>query len=174
MTRRILPFLCFQLIVGSLFAQNRTITGKITDARSGEGIGFASIFFKGTTRGITSDFDGNYKVVLVEKVDSITCSYIGYFSKTKPLKQDAIQVINFQLEPSNLELDEVVIRPGENPALRIIRNAQKNAKQNDWRSLDAYNYESFTKLEVAVDNVSESFKKRRLFKDMQHLFDSIN
>ena len=174
MTKRLLSILFFEILVIGLFAQNRTISGRITDARSGEGIGFASIFFKGTTRGVTSDFDGNYKVVLVEKVDSITCSYIGYYSKTKPLKADANQVINFQLEPSNLELDEVVIRPGENPALRIIRNAQKNANKNDWRSLTAYQYESFTKLEVAVDNVSESFKKRRLFKDMQHLFDSIN
>ncbi len=43
-----------------IFAQNGTIKGKITNARSNEPLEFANILIQGTDIGSTSDLDGNY------------------------------------------------------------------------------------------------------------------
>ena len=45
----------------STFAQTEvTITGKVIDDLSQEPIPFANVYLKGTTRGVTSDFDGKF------------------------------------------------------------------------------------------------------------------
>ena len=43
-------------------AQSFRISGRVTDAETGEGMPFVNVFFKGTTTGATTDFDGNYKL----------------------------------------------------------------------------------------------------------------
>ena len=52
------------------------ISGKITD-ENGVGLPGASIVEKGTTNGVTSDLDGNYKLSLPEEA-SIAISFVGY------------------------------------------------------------------------------------------------
>ncbi|HJW28606.1 MAG TPA: carboxypeptidase-like regulatory domain-containing protein, partial [Saprospiraceae bacterium] len=61
------PALCrlswpFFLLLFSVMAATgqRTITGKVTDAQTGEGIIGANIVVEGSTTGTVSDFDGSY------------------------------------------------------------------------------------------------------------------
>jgi iron complex outermembrane receptor protein len=59
-------FLLFCMLCLSIpnlsFAQQSQITGKVTDADSGEGIPGVSVLVKGTTRGAITDLDGNYTI----------------------------------------------------------------------------------------------------------------
>ena len=53
-------------------AQETIVKGKITDAESNDGLPFVNIYFKGTTIGVTSNFDGFYELRTMENVDSIS------------------------------------------------------------------------------------------------------
>jgi hypothetical protein len=161
---------CFSL---GLFAQTQ-VKGKVVDSRSGEPLPFVNVFFTGTSLGTTTDFDGFYQLKGTKTYDSLSVSYVGYETIAKALKKTAqSQVLNFQLKEKADELLEVVIKPGENPAVRIINEAKKRRPINDYEALKAFQYESFTKVQLAVDQLSDKDKKRKLFKDILPVFDTV-
>ncbi|UII29528.1 DUF5686 and carboxypeptidase regulatory-like domain-containing protein [Fulvivirga maritima] len=155
-----------------VFSQKTVVSGKITDAGSGDPIPFANVVFKGTDIGTTTSFEGFYTLETTKKVDSLTVSYIGYLTKTKAVSP-TVQKLDFQLEENVVNLQEVVFVAGENPAYEIMRNVIRNKDQNDKRSLDAYEYETYTKIEVDVDNITDKFKKRKIMQKITSVMDSV-
>jgi len=167
-------FVFFFLAMGSLRAQETIIRGKVTDAASGDPIPFANIIFKGTSIGTTSDFDGNYLLQSSNPRDSIVASYIGYKSRSKPINKGIQQVVNFQLQEDVTNLQEVIVRAGENPAYEILRRVVRNKSKNDKRKLTAYEYDTYTKIEVDVDNISDKFREKKIVKKITQVLDSID
>ena len=84
-------------------AQDTNITGTVL-ADDGPLPG-ASVVVKGTTRGVSTDFDGNYTIEAGPD-DILQFSYIGYTAKE--VKVGSQTQINVVLEAGN-ELDEVVV-----------------------------------------------------------------
>jgi len=163
----------FSVLVTSLFAQETKVTGKVTDAGSGDPVPFANIIFKGTTIGVTTDFDGNFSLSTFSPSDSIFASFVGYKPRTKPVVRGVAQVINFQLQEDVVSLQEVVIVAGENPAWPILRKVIKNKSDNDKRKLAAYEYDTYTKIEIDVDNLSEKFRQRKVVRKITQVLDSV-
>ena len=73
-----LRFLLIALLTPTLLAAQTTISGRIFDAQTKEGLIGASIAVIGGREGTTTDFDGNFKLKVSEGFDSIQVSYIGY------------------------------------------------------------------------------------------------
>jgi TonB-dependent starch-binding outer membrane protein SusC len=65
------------LISSGLYAQERVVSGKITDAADGSGIPGTSIAIKGTTKGVVTDVNGNFKIS-VPAGSTIVVSSVGY------------------------------------------------------------------------------------------------
>lgn len=149
------------------------VKGKVTDAHSGDPIPFANIIFKGTTHGSNTDFDGNFTVKTTTQADSLVVSYMGYATRTKKIEAGVSQVLNFQLEEEVTSLQEVVFEAGENPAFEILRKVVRYKKRNDKRRLTGYEYETYTKIEIDVDNMSDKFRKRRVIKKITQVLDSV-
>ncbi|MCC9165588.1 DUF5686 and carboxypeptidase-like regulatory domain-containing protein [Pontibacter harenae] len=143
-------------LFGVLGAQAQTrVSGKVTDAVTGEALPFVSIYIKNTSLGTTTDDTGIYSLRLATIPDSITVSFMGYITQSKAIsKGTPSQVIDFQLRTNALNLQEIVIRPTENPAFRIMREVVAHKKENDKRKLMAYNYEAYTKMQFEVDNLA--------------------
>jgi hypothetical protein len=55
-----------------------------------------------------------------------------------------LEQINFRLLKSRIDLPEIVVRPGENPALEIIRKAIEKKKERN-EKLNQYEFEAYTK-----------------------------
>ncbi|MEM6831618.1 MAG: DUF5686 family protein, partial [Bacteroidota bacterium] len=167
----------FYLLLTSVFlqlsAQETTVSGKVIETSTGSPVPFATVLFTGTSDGAITDFEGNFKATTTLPVDSLEVSYIGYIKKVKPLQQGIKQVINFQLDEDIVSLNEVVILPGENPAFPIMRKVIANKKQNDKRGLSAYEYESYTRTELDVDNISDKMKNRKMMTRIRNVLDSI-
>ena len=64
MKKLLLGFLLWALMLPAL-AQQRTISGKVTGAEDGEGLPGVTIMIKGTTNGVTTDFDGKYTLSVI-------------------------------------------------------------------------------------------------------------
>lgn len=164
------------LLVAQLpaLAQVTKITGRVYDASTNEPLPFVNIVFKGTGTGTTTDFDGNFSLSSSNPSDSIIASYIGYLSQSKAVKKGAVQAVNIQLQPNTVSLDVVEIRPGENPAHRIVKAVIANKEKNDRERLDAYQYEVYNKIEFDLNNIPQEFKDRKVFKPVEFIFDNID
>ncbi|PZX56939.1 carboxypeptidase-like protein [Algoriphagus ratkowskyi] len=149
------------------------VKGKVTDSSTGDPIPFASVLLKGTSVGISTDFEGNYSIKARTLTDSIMVSYLGYISAVKALQKDTEQTINFQLKPSDFEMETFVFTAGENPAFEIIRQAVGRKKDFDKRELKAYQTKNYTKIEIDIDHVSEDFSNRKSVQKITAILDSI-
>ena len=87
------------------YAQDITITGTVLDETNAPLPG-ASILVKGTTNGVTTDFDGKYSIV-ANPTATLVFSFVGY--KTVERAVDNRTVINLTMEEDTSQLDEVVV-----------------------------------------------------------------
>lgn len=154
-------------------AQEITVRGKVTDASTSDPIPFANVILKGIGSGVTTDFDGNFVLILPKGADSIMVTSIGYKPRTKAIIPGG-QVINFQLLEDVTRLHEVVVTAGENPAFDILRKMVRNKERNDKRSLIAYEYDTYTKTEVDIDQISEKLRKKKVMRKIAQVLDSID
>jgi len=154
-THYIIIFFAF---VNSVCAQT-IISGKVTDAATGEPLPFVSVAFKATTTGTTTDLDGLYKITTQTPTDSLQASYIGFKNQTKKIKKGQTQVINFSLETGDFSLKEIVIKPGKNPAIVLLEKIIDHKPDNDRDRYSAYQYETYNKLEFDLNNLNDRFKK---------------
>ena len=60
------------------FAQERTVTGRITSPEDDLGLPGVTVMVKGTTNGTVTDMNGNYSLSGVSDSDSLAFSYVGF------------------------------------------------------------------------------------------------
>ncbi|WP_299105528.1 TonB-dependent receptor [uncultured Winogradskyella sp.] len=89
-----------------LYSQDLTVIGTVTAEDLGPVPG-ASVLLKGTSKGTSTDFDGNYSLSVNDPDAILVFSYIGY--TTQEVKVSGKKIINIVLEPSLESLDEVVV-----------------------------------------------------------------
>jgi Family of unknown function (DUF5686)/CarboxypepD_reg-like domain len=171
---RILLIGIFSLYSLRAWAQTTRLSGKVYNTSTSEGMPYVSIVALGTTQGTVSDMDGNYSLVINGKVDSIRAVYVGYFPTTLPVKTGTTQVLNIPMKENTIQLHEVTIIPGENPAVTILKQVWKHKPENDKENLDSYQYEAYNKLEFDLNNIPEKMQKSRVMKPVKFIFDNID
>ena len=105
MKQKLVSFMLAILATTALFAQNKTVTGRVTD-QNGEGVIAASVMEKGTNNGAVTDLDGNYSISVREGA-TLEFSSVGY--ATQEIVVGAQSVINVVLAEDTTFLDEVVV-----------------------------------------------------------------
>ncbi len=167
-------FLILNCWVIGAFAQNFTIKGRVVDADTKEGLPFSNVYFLGTTIGVSTDVDGHYEIESKTFHDTLAASALGYDILKKALKRDSVQTIDFYLSSGSFELQEVVVHAGENPANAIVRGIIKNKAQNKLENNDAYQYESYAKIELDLENIGPKMRNSKLLKPFDFIFDNID
>ncbi len=85
--------------------QKKTITGKVTDSK-GESLPGVTVVVKGTTIGITTNFDGSYSLEIPNDAEILSFSFVGM--KTQEFALAGKTQINVVLEEENVGIEEVV------------------------------------------------------------------
>lgn len=88
-------------------AQERTISGKVSDQENGLAVPGVNVVLKGTTTGTTTDADGKYKIKVPDNTGILIFSSIGYQSKEIAVGNQSI--IDLAFTPDNQALSEVVV-----------------------------------------------------------------
>ena len=162
------------LLAGIVAGQSTRVRGKITDAKTGEVLPLVNVVFKGTTIGVTSDFDGLYVIETREPVSELQVSFVGYEPQTVKIIPTAFNAVDFQLVPITFDLEEVKVRPGENPAHAILRNVSDNKKRNNPDEIALYNCTTYTKMELDLTNINPWFKNKKLQKNFGFIFEHMD
>ncbi|MBN1340897.1 MAG: carboxypeptidase-like regulatory domain-containing protein [Bacteroidales bacterium] len=173
--KRIFPLILVLVISTCLSMYSRAqvtkIMGKVVDAETGLPVPFANIYFKGTTIGVSSDFDGKFSLETNTPSDTLVASMMGYEMISMPVIKNKFQEIVFQMKPGNISLPEVVVVAGENPAEIILRKIIRNKNVNYKKEFDYYQYEVYNKIEIDANNVSERFQNRRIMRPFKFIFE---
>ncbi len=104
--RRIFFFTCFLLAsVTTIYAQTKTISGKVVDQANEPLIG-VSVLVQGTTNGTITDIDGMYSLS-AKQGDVLVFSYLGM--KSQSVTVGAQNAINVVLEDDAKMLTETVV-----------------------------------------------------------------
>jgi len=101
-------FFCSLLLLLFQFAgaQNRTITGRITDS-AGSPLSNVSVQVKGTTSGTSTDVNGNYSIGVTSSNPRLVFSYTGMEAREVSVGNQT--TVNAQLKSLNTALGEVVV-----------------------------------------------------------------
>ena len=107
MLNRCIALLCLSLAGYAAFAQQLTVSGRVTDSH-GEPIPWAGVFQKGTQNGTNTDDNGNFTITVKSAEDAVlVASFIGYQDKEQAV--DGKKTVNFVLESDSEVLDNAVV-----------------------------------------------------------------
>ena len=154
-------------------AQNTRVRGTVTDAQTGEPIPYAVVLFPGTTTGITTDDEGFYSLESRDTSSYIRAEMVSYEPQIRPVHVGSYNQIDFRLTPSHLEIESVVITPGDNPAHPILEGIIRNKKYNDSKEYDRYICRTYTKMELGLANIRE-FRSKKLQQNFGFIFEHLD
>jgi hypothetical protein len=166
--------LCSLLLLANcigLYAQKTIVSGKIFDRENSEPIPFANICFQHSLVGTVSDIDGTFFISTFNATDTLMITSVGYETARVFIKKGKQQQIEVKLNVKSISLKEVVVTPGENPAFKILKQIEKNKKFNNPDRFQSYQYKSYTKLRLDMNNIDQNFKDQRILKDFDFVFD---
>ncbi len=163
-----------------------TLKGTIFDSETKEPLPFVNVVFNEKGNGFTSGLDGDFKITTNDPVLWLKISYLGYSPQTITINtKNYNKPFNIGLTKTSYQINEVVVKPGVNPAHRIIISAYNNRNKNNPEKLASYRYTSYNKMYYTLDKliakkikgsnvdslkkIDSLFTKIEKFKKQQHL-----
>ncbi len=148
------------LLCSSALAQTtHTVSGIVTDARTGVPIAAVNVRISGTSRGTITNINGSYVLSLPAGEYMLIYSYVGYRTDSLLITLSTDISRNIAMEPAEIILPEVV-SIAEDPAYAIIRRAIR--KKHEWaKLLHSYTFKAFTRMtfyrDTSIAGINESY-----------------
>ncbi|MDR1527798.1 MAG: TonB-dependent receptor [Dysgonamonadaceae bacterium] len=90
----------------SAYAQQKTISGVVTEAGSGEPVIGASVAINNTSVGTATDLNGKFSLTVPANGTTLVVSYIGFLTQELPIDKTEFSIV---LKESATDLDELVV-----------------------------------------------------------------
>ncbi|MGF2414516.1 MAG: carboxypeptidase-like regulatory domain-containing protein, partial [Ferruginibacter sp.] len=175
-TLRYLLFIATIFFTTQVAAQGVSFTGIIQDAHTKEPVSYASVYFKRSGVGKTSDSAGKFSFYISNFTkDTLVVSYVGYELYKIPVTDsmnDKTIVIQLQRGAAT---NGVIVRSRFNKGLFLWKKIMSKKKQYNRYNLANFGYEAYNKLEIDIKNFkTDKAKKNFLLKPFAFVFDNID
>lgn len=137
-------FLYQVFVLVNTLAQNHTVRGVVVDEITNQPLSFANVRIYNSNVGTSANAEGEFELKLASGNYTFIISYIGHRSDSINIELNQNQNLFTKLTPITLQLQEVTVVPGVNPALEIIRKAIETKNQRLQRIKD-YVFNTYTK-----------------------------
>lgn len=117
------------IMLGESFAQSVSISGRVTSSDDKSSLPGVSVAVKGTSKGVTTDGDGKYKIS-ANKGDVLLFSFIGFTSQSVTVGTQTVIDLSLKADASQLE-EVVVTAQGIRKNLREIGYAYSKVSTDD-------------------------------------------
>src|SRR5690349_10487192 len=97
----------FTLASSELWAQERTISGRVTSSEDGTALPGVNVVLKGTTNGSVTDTDGNYRLTVPSEGGTLVFTFIGL--RSQEVEIGTSTTIDLQMDQDITQLSEVVV-----------------------------------------------------------------
>ncbi|WP_151087298.1 SusC/RagA family TonB-linked outer membrane protein [Hymenobacter baengnokdamensis] len=91
----------------TVLAQTRTVSGRVTDRQTGEGLPGVTVLLKGTTNGTSTNSEGSFSLTVPETNGTLVFSSIGYVPQESIIGKET--QFNIALGADVKQLNEVVV-----------------------------------------------------------------
>lgn len=147
----LLALLC--LCGSQLFAQTRTITGKVTAAEDNGSLPGVNVVVKGTATGSTTDPDGNYTIAAAPNT-LLVFSYIGFV--TQEISTGNQTTLNIQLASDVTQLTEVVVTGYNTQERKDITGSVTTVSPNSFKEIPVTGIDQALQGQAAGVQVTQS------------------
>ncbi len=151
MMKKLALFLLIAFMVYPAMAQDKTISGTVTDEANASPLPGVSVVSKGTTRGVQTDFDGNYTIIADESA-MLVFSYVGFL--TQEISVGGKTTIDVQLREDVAQLDEVVVVGYGTQEKKTITSSVASVKTEDFNKGNINSPQQLLQGKVAGLNIS--------------------
>jgi hypothetical protein len=163
------------LLCGLSFGQQTKVSGIVRDKNTNDVIPGVRVSFQHAKIGTVTDSLGHYHLETYYATDSLVFFYEEYRLVVKAVKRDQANEINVSLELAENNLDEIVIRPPDEPLSTILhKRVIANKDANNKEKLDAYGYEVYNKIQIDLNNIGDKFTERGLVKRLDVVMDYLD
>lgn len=139
-------------VLSALSAYGQTWSGVVIDSAEQAPLPFVHILVDGNAyQGEVTDLDGTFSISAVEGASVLEFRYVGYRTVRIPVERFTQRRVVAMVK-TGIQLAEVEVKAGENPAHRIIQKVIDNRKQNDPLAYDNFSYQAYDKLLVTSNN----------------------
>lgn len=155
------------------------IKGIITDSLTNEPLMYISVYYEGKGIGTVSNVDGYYAIETRRGLNEVTFSAIGYNTKVIKITSNT-QELNVKLSPSDVMLNEVVIKPQKekysrknNPAVEFMRKVIAHKSEQKLEENDFYQYDKYQKMKTSLNDMTPEKLNEGIFKKFAFLADQV-
>ncbi|KGO80137.1 carboxypeptidase-like protein [Flavobacterium cauense R2A-7] len=174
--KKLFLFLSFVLSFVNMMAQTKV--GGVVYDENNQPMGYANVYFKGSTEGVVSDENGRFYLQSDKTYKTLVASFVGYKAVEITLVKAVDLEMKIQIKPDN-QLQEVKIYTGKtskknNPAIDILRKIWARKKKNGLNMFNQYQYDKYEKVEFDLNSIDSAFKANKIFKGMEFIWDRID
>lgn len=161
MTRLSLVLVFFLLtgIVPARQSDHYTVSGKVVDAETRQPLAFVNILVNDGPRGGTTDIDGVFRFTSPDPVLYLRLSYVGYEPLVIAIDNGSKEDLLIKMTVKEIDLPEIVIIPGINPAHRIIKRVIENRDLNDPEKISSFSYTAYDRTVITAEIDSLAMEK---------------
>ena len=125
-------FCCvFTFILQTASAQDKTITGKVTDSKDGSPVVGATVQPKGTRTGTSTRADGSFSLAVGPNATTLVISSVGYDKQEIPIAGKSVFEISF-VPTAGANLNEVVVTGYGTARKKDLTGAVGSVKSKDF------------------------------------------
>ena len=172
----------YALFLLSLFVSisaSAQIKGVITDSLTNEPLMYITVQYEGKGVGGISNANGEYQVETHKGWDELTFSAVGYITKKVKLNPGT-RVLNVKLQPDDIMLSEVVVKPKKekysrknNPAVEFMKKVIENKKALKLEENDYYQYQKYEKMKMSLNDVTPDKMEKGIYKKFSFFKDQV-
>jgi TonB-dependent receptor len=152
--QNVLTFVFF-LITYLSFSQGK-VSGTVLDGEFNEPMAFANIVVKGTTKGVSSDFDGKYELELEEGTYTLVFSFVGYVTQEITdvvVKSNDVTILDIVLQTNSLDTVLITTSTKRNTENAVLNLQKKSVVVLDGLSSQAIKSTGASNVASAVKSV---------------------
>jgi TonB-linked SusC/RagA family outer membrane protein len=128
------------LMLPFAYAQQKTVTGRVTDEKGGAALPGVTVRAKGTATGTVTAADGTFRISIPAAARTLVFTFIGYGDKEAGI--DGQQELNVQLSTANKALSEVLVVGYGTQVKRDLTGAVSKVPGQEIENFPAPSFES--------------------------------
>ncbi len=169
-----IPYLTF-----SQTDNSSTFRGIVLDTQTNEPIPLASVTVLDHGQVTRTNESGRFTIFFnstTSRRTQIKVSCVGYKTEIISLPNGRKE-LEIRLSSQSQNLKEVTVkkqkyRNKNNPAVELIEKVIANKKKNRREAVNYYKNEKYEKIQFALNDITPKFKQKRVFKNLQFMFES--
>ena len=167
------------LLTVMLPLQAQQLTGVVTDAETGDRVGFTSVVYTGHKVSAIANSLGAYSISRHEGWD-LKFSAVGYQSQVVRVNGSTKSTLNISLKPDKRQLSEVTIKAKsnrysrkDNPAVELMRRVVAAKRENGLERNDYYSYNKYEKVTLSLNDIQPEHLNEKPFVNNSWLLDQV-